>query len=471
MEQLYHFLNNGIQKLNGVLYGPIMIGIILAVGIYFSIKTHFFQFSKWNLWMKKTILSTGKRAKGKKEKGISQFQALATALAGTMGTGNIVGVATALVMGGPGAIFWMWLSAFVGMMTKYAETVLAVLYRRKNEKGQWIGGAMEYIERGLGKKWMASLFAVFCIFASFGMGNMTQANSIADAMASAFRVSPTVTGGVVVFLTALVIFGGISRIAKVSERIIPVLSIVYILGGLLVIAVHFPQVPNAIGWIFTSAFSFQAAAGGVGGYAIIAAMRYGVGRGIFSNEAGLGSSGMVYAAAENGNAAEQGMWGIFEVFADTVVVCSITALTILTSGAIDGGTTGAQLCASTFETIFGSAGTYFVSISIAIFAFASMIGWAYYGERGLSYLVGEKLSIIYKLLFLLFAYLGCISQLEFVWNLSEAFNGLMAIPNLIAVIALAPQVLDTTYRYLNERKIMETPKSRKSKQRLKKDII
>ncbi len=449
MEKVYQLLEDGVQKLNGVLYGPVMVGIILLIGLIFSIKTGFFQLTQCRLWLKKTIFSAEKKKNGDKGNGISQFQALATALAGTMGTGNIVGVATALVMGGPGAIFWMWISAFVGMMTKYAETVLAVLYRRKNKKGQWLGGAMEYIEHGLGKKWMASLFAVFCIFASFGMGNMTQANSIADAMASAFQIPPLVTGGAVVLLTALVIFGGITRIAKVSEKIIPALSVIYILGGLLVIAFHFKNLPETFLRIFSSAFGIQAAAGGIGGYAITVAMRYGVGRGIFSNEAGLGSSGMVYAAAENGNAVEQGMWGIFEVFADTMVVCSITALAILSSGAMDGGTSGAQLCVITFESVFGKVGTYFIAISIAIFAFASMIGWAYYGERGLEYLVGERLSVAYKFLFLFFVYLGCVSRLEFVWNLSESFNGLMAIPNLIAVVALAPQVLDATasYRY------------------------
>ncbi len=454
MEQVYQILEGAVQAVNRFLYGPAMVGVLLAVGLYFSVKTRFFQLTKWKLWMKKTIFSTGRKKHSKPEKGLSQFQALATALAGTMGTGNIVGVATALAMGGPGAIFWMWISAFVGMMTKYAETVLAVLYRRKNAKGQWLGGAMEYIEQGLGKRWLASFFAVFCIFSSFGMGNMTQSNSIADAMFSSFQISPRITGGVVVVLTGLVIFGGLTRIATVSERIIPALSVLYILGGLLVMGVHFDNIPKALGDIVTGAFSFQAAAGGVGGYVMVAAMRYGVGRGIFSNEAGLGSSGMVYAAAENGNAAEQGMWGIFEVFADTIVVCSITALAILTSGAMESGHTGAQLCAAAFQTVFGGAGRYFIAGSIAVFAFASMLGWAYYGERGLSYLVGERLAAVYKLLFLLFAYLGCVSRLEFVWNLSEAFNGLMAIPNVIALWALAPQVLDTTWSYLKEREFL-----------------
>ena len=452
MKEIYLAFEHFNQWISGIIWGPVMIFVMLAIGIYFTWKTGFFQFTKIRLWFGKTILEAVRPKKSGKRNHITPFQALSTALAGTMGTGNIVGVATAITLGGPGAIFWMWISAFLGMMTKYAETVLAVKYRRKNEKGQWIGGAMEYLEHGLHKKWLASAFCVFCVFASLGMGNMTQANSIAGALNSSFGIDPLLTGIILALLTALVIFGGLQRIAKVSEALIPFLSIAYLIGGVIIILCHSQKVPACFSAIFQDAFSFQSTAGGVGGYMIVHAMRYGVGRGIFSNEAGLGSSGMVYAASDSDEPAEAGMWGIFEVFADTIVVCTITALAILTSGVAAGGKEGAALSSAAFGTVFGPFGEFFVSVSIALFAFASMIGWAYYGERGLEYLVGERLTGVYKLIFISMTVVGCIARLELVWNLSETFNGLMALPNLYGVTMLSGTVIAVTRDYLGRQR-------------------
>lgn len=458
MREIYDFLENLNAQVSGFVWGPAMIALMLLTGLYFSAGTGFMQLRHFAACMKKTFFSLFQKKEKKKDGNqITQFQALATALAGTMGTGNIVGVATALTLGGPGAVFWMWVSALLGMMTKYAETLLAVKYRRKEKDGHWVGGAMEYIEHGLGQKWLASLFCVFCVLASFGMGNMTQANSIAEAMGEAFAAPPALSGALVAVLLALVIFGGISRIAQVAEKIIPLLSLLYLAGGLAIIVCHAGTLPQCISSIFEGAFSLPSAAGGIGGYGITQAMRYGVSRGIFSNEAGLGSSGMVYASSEEKEPVVQGMWGIFEVFADTIVVCTITAIAILTSGAMQTGKDGAALSAAAFESVFGSFGGVFVSVSIVLFAFASMLGWAFYGERSFSYLTGGHYQQIYRFLFVAVAIPGSIAQLGLVWDLSETFNGLMAIPNLVAILLLSGTVFRATREYWSNCRLKARP--------------
>lgn len=427
-----------IQRVSGVVWGPVTVTIMMAIGLYFTVQNRFLQFRRPDLWLVGTVKQLFRREKHTGP-GISKNQALATALAGTMGTGNIAGVATAMTLGGPGAVFWMWVSAGVGMMIKYAETVLAVRFRQKNPDGTWQGGAMEVMERGLGKPVLALVFAACCMMASLGMGNMAQGNAIAQSLHHAFDIPPRITAVVCAGLIALVICGGVKRIARVAEAAIPVLSVLYGLGGLAVILVHLDQLLPSLMAIVSGAFTGRAAVGGLAGTGIAAAMRHGFSAGIFSNEAGLGSSGMLYAAAEDAQPVEQGMWSIFEVFVDTMVVCTITALAILTSGVTDPALTGADLTIAAFATVFGPLGSGIIALAITLFAFASMIGWAYYGERSYCKLSGGRCGG-YRMLFIAAAALGCVMQLEMVWGLSEIFNGLMAVPNLMAVVLLAPLV-------------------------------
>ena len=451
MEELVRWIVLLNDQINDIVWGPVMIAFLMLSGLYFTIGTGFFQIRRFRMWIGQTFCAIF-RSKDVHDKqdphAISQFQAFSTALAGTIGTGNIVGVATAISAGGPGAIFWMWASALVGMMTKYAENVLGNCYRYKNERGNWIGGPMVYIERGLHCKWLAVLFALFCIFASFGIGNMTQANSISGAMASSFHIVPLATGIVIALLTGLVILGGIKRLASVTERLVPFMAVFYALGGLIIIAVNWRGLPQALSSIFTEAFSLQSMGGGVGGYVMMNAIRYGVARGVFSNEAGLGSSVIVNSASNVKDPVQQGMWGIFEVFIDTIVCCTISALTILCTGAHLMGVDGAAMSIAAFRHGFGRFGGLFVSIGICFFAFATILGWSYYGERAVEYLFGLKPILLYKLIFIGMTVIGCVGQLELVWDISDTFNGLMAIPNLIAILFLSGEVFSITKSYL-----------------------
>lgn len=440
-------IQHGIEFLSGLIWGPVTVTIILLIGIMFTVQNRFIQFRYIRLWLHRTVGQLMHRSEHT-QTGITRVQALTTALAGTMGTGNIVGVATALSLGGPGAVFWMWISAFVGMMIKYAEVVLAVRYRVRNRSGKWIGGAMEVMEHGLHRPKMAMIFAVCCVLASFGMGNMAQANAIAQSLADAFRVPAPVTGLLCAGFLGGIIFGGIKRIAQVTEKLIPLLSLFYAIGGIAVVLFHLDRFLPSLGSILAGAFSGRSATGGAVGMGIALAMRHGVSNGIFSNEAGLGSSGMLYAEPEDAQPVAQGFWGIFEVFADTIVVCSITALAILCGGVPLDSKTGASLVIAAFETVFGSTGGIFVALSIALFAFASMMGWAYYGERSFVKIAGGNVNG-YRLLFVVAAYIGCVLQLRMVWGLSEIFNGLMAVPNLIALVLLAPIVREETEKWFN----------------------
>lgn len=449
------------SAVNAFVWGRGMLAVFLGVGILFTLRTGFFQFRGWNIWMGETLgaLLRDRRVRRTQDhQSISQFQSFCTALAATLGTGNITGVATAIVTGGPGAVFWMWVSALLGMMTIYAENVLGIKYRYKDQNGTWVGGAMVYMERGLGAKWLAVIFSVFCLCASFGMGNMTQANAIAKGIKETWRVPEQITGIVLMLLVSAVILGGVRRVAKVAEKIVPFMAAFYILGGLLVIVTHWEKVPGTFLWIFEEAFGLRAVCGGAAGYGMKMAVKMGISRGVFSNEAGLGSSAMAHAASDVSCPQVQGMWGIAEVFIDTVVVCTVTAVAILTSGVYDpqiclrsiaeGVETidGTTLTGNAFATVFPN-GDKFLSLSIALFAFATIIGWAYFGERTAAYLFGERAVFPYKLLYILILLPGAVLAPKLVWELSDTFNGLMAIPNLTALILLHGEVVQMTRRY------------------------
>ena len=451
----------GNKAVNDFIWGPIMCTIFVLVGIFITFRTRWFQVSRIRLWWKSTIAAifTDKRVRKTEDKtAITQFQALSTALASTIGTGNIAGVTTAIVSGGPGAVFWMWISAFFGMMTKYAEILLSMKYRYRNEKGEWQGGPMIFLDRGLGQKWLAVLFAIFATLASFGIGCATQANSVADALHSTFGVNKVVVGVVIMLICAVVIVGGIKRIGRFTEILVPFMAVFYILGGVVLICINYRNLGPAFASIFEGAFRFQSVAGGVAGFTIAQAMRFGVARGVFSNEAGLGSSAMAHSASDTKEPVKQAMWGVFEVFADTIVVCTITALSVLTTnvlgtlGADGKELSGAALTSLAFANTFGYAGRVFLSIGMCLFAFSTIVGWSYYGERTYEYLFGSKTTIIYKIIFLCVIVLGTATNLNLVWGIADTLNGLMAIPNLIGVVALSGTVAAMTKDYLKRLK-------------------
>ncbi len=438
-------------KINEIVWGPPMIILLLGAGVYLSFLLGFFQLFRFGHWWKHTfaaLFRSGNKARQKEKKSISQFQALATALASTLGTGNIVGVATAITAGGPGAVFWMWVSAFFGMMTNFAEKILGIYFRYKNESGEWTGGAMIYIERGLGQRRLAFLFSFFCLVASFGIGNIAQVNGIAASLESAFSLPPFASGAALSVLVGLVIGGGLKRIAAVSERIVPLMSVLYIAAASAVIIANLGRVPAAFREILEGAFSPRSAGGGIMGYAMSRAARFGVARGIFSNEAGLGSSVIVHSASDVKEPVEQGMWAIFEVFFDTMVICTLTALAILSTGSHRiHGLDGAQLPFHAFSSVLGAAGEYVVTFSITLFAFMSVIGWSHFGAKSAEYMGGGKIVPLYRLFFAAAVFFGAVSDVKLVWELSDTFNGLMAVPNLVAVFALSGTIYKIVENY------------------------
>lgn len=581
-------LINHITKINGIINGWVwgipMLILIISTGILMTIRTGFFQIVRAKVVGNETFFAIFKKqnvTKTKDKKAISQFQALTTALAATIGTGNIAGVATALTIGGPGAIFWMWISAFFGMMTNFSENVLGIFYRRKNEKDEWSGGAMYYLRDGLGAKkgmknvakFLAVLFAIFCVLASFGIGNMTQVNSIADAMKSNFGIATFVTGIVLAIIAALVVVGGIKRIGQVTEKLVPFMAVAYIVGTLVIFFTNYEQIPYVFGSIFKDAFNISAIGGGVGGYVIKRAVTMGFKRGVFSNEAGLGSSVMVHSASDVKEPVIQGMWGIFEVFFDTIIVCTLTAFVLLSSSTnapsmskvlanlttkeqtfniadhvkedeelhlIDkeynmlmldvdnngraklsselpaegeylevkayGNTyyapavsadaaeeedyiytnimsvkanpakdsegnimkddagnivvdsicvsqiNGVSLVTYAFSQKFGDIAGKLLAVAILLFAFSTVLGWSFYGTKAIEYLFGTKATIFYKVIFVCFIVVGATANLGLAWDIADTLNGLMAIPNLIAVIALSGTVVKITKNY-TDRKI------------------
>ena len=560
---------------NGVVWGIPMLVLIIGTGIFMSVRTGFFQITRIKTWANETFLAIFKKksvTKTDEKKAITQFQALSTALAATIGTGNIAGVATAVCIGGPGAVFWMWLSALFGMMTSFSENVLGIYFRKKNEHGEWSGGAMYYLEEGLKEKKglrriakpLSVMFAIFCVLASFGIGNMAQSNSISSAMQSNFNIPTVVTGVVLAVIAALVVLGGIKRIAMVTEKLVPFMAIFYIAGCLIIFVMNFRHIPYVFSSIFKSAFSFSAVAGGVGGYIIKRAVTMGFKRGVFSNEAGLGSSVMVNCASDVKEPVIQGMWGIFEVFFDTIIVCTLTAFVILSSPAnsvsfeealnnvstqpqyftinyTDGETNlidsdinpkyivasddaaegtyteysaktvygqefpvkilnssnvsgendftfanvmelkgiqakdangnhltnengdpiigsieitevnGVPLVTYAFSQRLGSVSGKILAVAILLFAFSTTLGWSFYGTKALEYLLGTKATIVYKIIFVLFIVIGCTMKLGLAWDISDTFNGLMALPNLIGILSLSGIVVAITKNYIHRR--------------------
>ena len=475
-----------IEQINSVIndFVWVKIGLILLIGtgILMTLSTKVFQVSHLSHWWKNTIGSLFKKnvIGHSKEKGsISPFQALCTALAATIGTGNIAGVAAAICIGGAGAVFWMWVAAFFGMMTNYSENVLGIYFRRKNKDGEWSGGAMYYLKDGLGGKKncktvgkiLAILFSIFTLLASFGIGSMGQVNKIVANVANAFNVeflsSIQVFGGislynviigvVIMLLAALITLGGLKRIANVAEKVVPIMVILFVVGSLVIIAVNYANILPAFKAIFVNAFSPIAAVGGGIGMLISKVVTQGFKRGVFSNEAGLGSSVMVHSNSNIKEPVTQGMWGIFEVFADTMVVCTMTALVVLTSGAYNletgailEGYNDATLVAGVFNSVFswGDLGQKFIAIAMFLFAFTTVLGWSHYGTKAWEYLFGTKTTFVFKIIHVLTIILGAVMTSSLAWDISDTFNGLMMIPNLIGVVALFPLVMKITKNYI-----------------------
>ena len=448
------------DKVNSFVWGPIMLALLVGTGVYLSIRVGFIQVGKFGYMWKNTIGTLfDRKHKDKLVDGITPFQAVSTALASTVGTGNITGIATAITIGGPGAVFWMWISAFFGMVTKYSEILLALTFREKNVKGENVGGPMYYIENGLGWKWLAVIFAIFATLASFGIGNMTQSNSIAQALEQSFHIPTLASGIVVAIVVAVVILGGIKSIARVNEKIVPFMAAFYIICAVAVLIVNFREIPHAFGLIFGNAFTLPSAAGGAAGYTIMMAMRYGFARGVFSTEAGLGSAPIAHAASSTKDPVEQGLWGIFEVFLDTIVICTLTALVVLTSGLWGGELDGAPLSIAAFNQAIPHIGGYGVTIGMVLFATSTMFGWSYYGEKALEYLFKgtsagtiKAAIMVYRCLFVIAAVVGAVGGLQFIWSIADTLNGLMAIPNLIALLALSGVVIKTTKKGFERRK-------------------
>lgn len=440
-----------ISSINALVWGPPMLVMILGVGLFLSIGLKLMPVLKLGagfrlMWKGRT----GAASEGE----IPPFQALMTALSATVGTGNIAGVATAVFLGGPGALFWMWLTALVGMATKYSEAVLAVRFREVDERGAYVGGPMYYIRNGLGKKWawLGVLFAIFAAVAAFGIGNTVQANSVADVLQTSFALPHWVTGLILMTLVGLVLIGGIKRIGQVASALVPFMAIAYVLVGLVVLAINANQLPSAIAMVFTHAFSPVAAEGGFAGAAVWAAIRFGVARGIFSNEAGLGSAPIAHAAAQTKSPINQGMVAMLGTFIDTIIVCSITGLVIISSGAWTSGETGAALTSLAFEAGLPGFGNYVVAISLAIFAFTTIIGWSFYGERCIEFLFGVKAIVPYRVVWILAIPVGATINLGLIWLIADTLNAMMALPNLVALLLLSPVVFKLTREHFEKQR-------------------
>lgn len=456
-------LENAIVAANGIFWGAPLFIAILGVGLFLTIRLGGIQVRLFPMAIARLINSIREKNDGK-EGDISPFQALSTALSGTMGIGNIAGVSTAIVLGGPGAVFWMWMTAVIGMATKYSEAVLALKYRVRNADGTMAGGPMYYIERGLKSRWLALLFAGCAAVATVGGGAMAQANSIASGISYQLGIDyalkmpvigevsivSVLVGLALTIFTGLVIIGGIKRIGRVASWLIPFLSVFYVGGGMIVMLASYDRIPGAIGLVFQHALSPYAVAGGAAGYSVAEAIRYGVARGVFTNEAGLGSAPVAYAASKARSPVDQGLLAMLEVFIDTIVTCSITAFVVLSSGLWDGGLTGTALTAEAFSRMLGPAGAFIVLISTILFGFSTIIGWSYYGEQYTAYILGHKYKNGFKTLYLLSVLAGSVLGIRLVWEIADLFNGIMAIPNLVALAALSGVVSLETRKYLDK---------------------
>ena len=468
-----------VNYLKDIAWGPWMLILLVGTGVYLSIRVGFIQFTKFGYVMKNTLGKLlQKQSAGKGE--ITPMQAVSTALAATVGTGNIAGVTGAIAVGGPGAVFWMWVSALFGMVTKYAEVVLSIRYRERNAKGEWVGGPMYYIKNGLGKSWswLGVLFCILGALAAFGIGNMTQVNTIAGAINSAIDscggntaawsvnlfgqtvpVSSFIIGSIIATIVGLILFGGVKRIGSVAEKLVPFMAVVYIICSLCVIVTNVSSLGNVFAMIFKGAFSAEAALGGAFGITIMTTIQKGVGRGVFSNEAGLGSAPIAHATSSESDPVKQGVYGIFEVFMDTIIICTLTALTLLCgveSGVdiVGGQSAGAELISASFGTIFGQQiGSLIVAVCLSLFALTTILSWSLYGTRCSEYLVGTKWTLVFQVAFVIVLVFGAALELEIAWNIAETLNGFMAIPNLIALLGLSGVVIKLTKEHFNKEKL------------------
>ena len=440
-----------LTTLSDVVWGPPLLALLVGTGIFLTLRLRGVQFTTLVPSLRLALVvrdETGGTGD------VSHYQALMTALAATVGTGNIAGVATALAAGGPGALFWMWMTGLVGMATKFAEAVLAVKYRITDDRHAMAGGPMYYIERGLGWRWLGIVFAGLTTVAAFGIGNLVQANSVADALRATFGVPLVVSGAMVALATALVVLGGIQLIAKTASVIVPTMIVFYLVGGLIVLALNWRTLPDIAFHIFRDAFSATAAVGGFTGATVTQGIRFGIARGVFSNESGLGSGAIAAAAARAHHPVAQGLVSMTQTFIDTIVVCSITGFTIIATGAWQSGDTGAALTTRAFSTgLPGTWGGSIVALALALFAFSTILGWSYYGEKALEYLVGStRFTRRYRIVWVAATFVGAVTSLEVVWAVADVFNGAMALPNLIALVLLSGVVVRETKDYLGRRR-------------------
>ena len=441
------------DTLGGWVWGPYMLVLLVGTGVYLTIRLMGIQFTLLPFALKQAF-TPQKKTEGETQEGdISHFGALMTALSATIGTGNIAGVATAVVVGGPGAVFWMWITAIFGMATKYGEGVLAVKYRIQNSKGEMSGGPMYYIERGMKQKWLAILFAGFATIASFGIGSSVQSNSVAQSIHASFGIEGWITGVILTVFTAVVILGGIKSISKVSSVIVPFMAVFYVLGGLIIILLNLDALMPALELIFSDAFTGNAVAGGALGTVI----RYGVARGVFSNEAGMGSAPIAAAAAKTDHPVRQALVSMTGTFLDTIVVCSITGIVLVMGNMYMDGETGAALTTHTFNKMLPGPGGWIVTFGLIFFAYSTILGWCYYGEKCATYLFGDKCITIYRVIYVATVMLGTVASLDLVWAAADTFNGLMAIPNLIALLALSGVIIKETKDFKEKRKRGELP--------------
>lgn len=453
--------------LNNFVWGPVMLALLVGTGVYLSVRVGFIQFTRIGYWWKNTIGKVFRKTEAG-EGEITPMQAVSTALASTVGTGNIAGVTGAIVLGGPGAVFWMWVSALFGMVTKFAEVTLAVRYRERNEKGDWCGGPMYYIKNGLGKNWMwlGTVFSIFGAVAAFGIGNISQINSIAssvNSVALAFHenaaefdfVIGLATGIVIAVFVALVLLGGLKRIGQVTEKLVPAMAAIYIVCALIVVVKNAGAIPSVLKDIFVGAFNPSAVVGGAVGISVRMAMTKGVGRGVFSNEAGLGSAPIAHAATSEKDPVKQGLYGIFEVFMDTIVICTLTSLVVLCSGAAYGNfgnddLAGVPTAVAGFASVFGDQlGSVILAVGLLLFATSTILGWALYGTRCAEFLFGSWIIRPYQIVFCLVVVAGSVANLKLVWEISDTLNGLMAIPNLVALLLLSPVVVKLTREHFD----------------------
>ena len=439
-------LTSIVNTVNGIVWGPLMLVLILGVGLFLQVGLKLMPILRIGTGF--ALLFKGRAPEGG-EGQITPFNALMTALSATIGTGNIAGVATAVFLGGPGALFWMWMTALVGMATKYSEAVCAVQFREQDAQGNFVGGPMYYIKNGLGAKWqwLGIAFALFGSIAAFGIGNGVQANGVAQVLETNFGFNTSITGVVLMALTGAVVLGGISRIGAVAGKLVPFMALSYVAAGIVVLMVNADQLGTAFGLVFSHAFTPSAAEGGFAGAAVWAAIRFGVARGVFSNEAGLGSAPIAHAAAETKGPVNQGLIAMLGTFIDTIIVCTITGMAIIASGAWTSGESGAALTSLAFEISLPGFGGYLIAIALSIFAFTTILGWSYYGEKCVGYLLGTKVLIGYRVLWIVAIYFGATADLGFIWLLADTLNAMMAIPNLIALVLLSPIVFAVTREF------------------------